>query len=65
MYQLFKTFVTKFQEKAGKPSQTDPIKSKISCKIFRGKRDSTKRRHQRHHERQPAEQPFPIQMVTA
>ena len=29
-----------------------------------GKKDSTKRRHQRHHKRQPGEQLFPTQVVT-
>ena len=47
-----------------KTSETDSIKSQISSKTSRGKKDSTKRRHQRHHKRQPGEQLFPIQVVT-
>ena len=38
------------EEEAGKPSKTDSIKSQISSKTSRGKKDSTKRRHQRHHQ---------------
>ena len=45
-------------------SETDSIKSEISSKTPRVKKDSTKRRHQRHHKRQPGEQQFPIQVVT-
>ena len=45
-----------FQEKEGKPSETDSIKFKISSKTPRGKKDSTKRHHHRHHKRQPGEQ---------
>ena len=30
----------------------------------RGKKDSINRRHHRHHQRQPGEQIFPIQVVT-
>ena len=47
-----------------KPSETDSTKSHISSKISRGIKDSTKRRHQRHHQQQPGEQLFPIQVVT-
>ena len=39
-----------------KHSETDSIKFKISSKTSRGKRDSTKRHHHRHHKRQPGEQ---------
>ena len=35
------------QEYVGKPSETDSIKSKISSKTSRGKKDSTKRHHHR------------------
>ena len=49
----------------GKPSETDSIKFKISSKTPRGKNDSTKRHHQRHHKRQPGEQQFLIQVVTS
>ena len=45
-------------------SETDSIKSQISSKTSHGKKDSTKRRHQRHHHRQPGKQLFPIQVVT-
>ena len=31
---------------------------------FHGEKDSIKRRHPRHHQRQPVEQLFPIQVVT-
>ena len=47
-----------------KTPETDPIKFKISSKTPRGKKDSTKRHHHRHHMRQPGEQKFPIQVVT-
>ena len=47
-----------------KPSETDSIKSQISPQTSRGKKDSTKRRHQRHHQRQTGKQLFPIQVVT-
>ena len=46
------------------PSETDSIKFQISSKTSSGKKDSTKRRHQRHHQRQPGEQLFPIQVAT-
>ena len=46
----------KSQEEEGKPSETDSIKFKISSKTPRGKKDSTKRHHHRHHKRQPCEQ---------
>ena len=36
------------KEKVGKPSETDSIKSKITSKTSRGKKDSTKRHHHRH-----------------
>ena len=48
-----------------KPSDTDSIKSNISSKTSRGKKDSTKRHHHRHHQRQPGEQHFPIELVRA
>ena len=44
------------QKYVGKPSETDSIKSQISPKTPRQKKDSTKRHHQR--------QQFPIQVVT-
>ena len=44
--------------------RTDSIKFKISPKTPRGKKDSTKRHHDRHHKRQPGEQQFPKQVVT-
>ena len=49
----------------GKPSETGSIKSQITSKTSRGEKNSTKRRHQRHHQRQPVEQLFPIQVVTS
>ena len=49
---------------SGKAGETDSIKFKISSKTSRGKRDSTKRHYQRHHQQQPGEQQFPIQVVT-
>ena len=49
----------------GKPSETDPIKFKISSKTSRGKKDSTKRHHQRYHKRQPGEQQFPTRWSPA
>ena len=52
------------KEQEGKPTETDSIRFKISPKTPRGKKDSTKRHHHRHHKRQPAEQQFPIQVVT-
>ena len=51
-------------EYVGKPSENDSVKSQISSKTSRGRKDSTKRRHQRHHQRQPGKQLFPIQVVT-
>ena len=50
-------------ERVGKPSETDSVKSQVSSETSRGKKDSTKRRHQRHHQRLPGEQQFPIQVV--
>ena len=47
-----------------KSSETDSIKSQISSKTSRGKTDSTKIRHERHHPRQPGEQLLPIQVAT-
>ena len=47
-----------------KPSETDLIKSKIPSKTSRGKKDSTKRQHDKHQQRQPDEQQFPTQVVT-
>ena len=41
------------QKYVGKPSETDSVKSQISSKASLGKTDSTKRHHQRHHQRQP------------
>ena len=38
------------------------IKSQISPKSSRGKKGSTKRRHQRHHQRQPDENFFPYRV---
>ena len=55
-------YFTKVDKK--NPSETDSIKSQISSKTSSGKIDSTKRRHQRHHQRQPGEQLFPIQVAT-
>ena len=55
---------TFLEEKEGKPSENDSIKSQISSKTSRGEKDSTKKRHQRHHKRQPGEQLSPIQVVT-
>ena len=48
-----------------KAPEIDPIKSKISFKTSRGKKESTNRHHHRHHQRQPGEQHFPIQVVTS
>ena len=45
-------------------NKTDSIKFKISSKTSRGKKDSTKRHHHRHHKRQPGEQQFPKRVVT-
>ena len=43
---------------------TDSIKSQFSSKTSRGKRDiQADRHHQRHQQRQPSEQQFPIQVV--
>ena len=53
----------RIEDEVGQPSETDLIKSQISAKTSRGKKDSTKRRHQRHHQRQPDEQLFSIQVV--
>ena len=76
-YRLFRKFITfirlrkKFISKyvwirvGRKPSETDSVEFKISSKTPRGKKDSTKRHHHRHHKRQPGEQQFPIQVVTA
>ena len=50
---------------ARKPSDTNPIKSNISSKTTRGKKNCTKRHHHRHHQRQPGEQHFPIELVRA
>ena len=52
------------EEYVGNPSETDSVKLQISSKTSRGKKDSTKRYHHRHHQRQPGEQSFPIQVVT-
>ena len=52
------------EESVGKPTETDSIKSKTSSKTLRGKKDSTKRHHHKHHQRQPGEQQFPVQVVT-
>ena len=43
---------------------TDSIKSQISSKTVRGKKNIRKRRYQRHHQRQPGEQLILIQVVT-
>ena len=48
------------QELVGRPSENDSIKSQISSKTSRGKKDSTTRCHQRHHQQQPNEHVFPI-----
>ena len=53
----------KVKSRKENPSETDSIKFKISAKIPRGKKYSTKRHHHRHHKRQPGEQQFPIQVV--
>ena len=42
------------------PQKLTKIKSQISPKTSRGKKDSTKGRHQRHHQRRSGEQLFPI-----
>ena len=52
------------KEWVGKPSETDSIMLKISSKTSRGKKDSTKGQHQRHHQQQPGEQQFSTQVVT-
>ena len=44
--------------------RSDKKALRSSSKTSRGKKDSTKIRHQRHHQRQPGEQLFPIQVVT-
>ena len=46
------------------PLETDSVKSQISSRTSGGKKDITKRRHQRHHMRQLGEKLFPIQVVT-
>ena len=58
---VFNDLVQKWE---GKSSETDSIKFKISSKTPRGKKDSTKIHHHRHHKRQPGEQQFPIKVVT-
>ena len=40
------------------------VKSRISSKTSRGKKDSTKRHQHRHDQRQLGEQQFPTQVVT-
>ena len=40
---------------------SERVGSKI---LYRGKKDSTKRHHQRHYQRQPSKPPFSIQVVT-
>ena len=50
------------QELVGRPSENDSIKSQISSKTSRGKKDSTTKCHQRHHQQQPNEHVFPIQV---
>ena len=57
-------FIMILLEWVGNPSETDSVSSQISPRTYRGKKDSTKRRHQRHHQRQPCEQLFPVQVVT-
>ena len=61
---LWDTFTFTFFFKVGKPSETDSIKSQISSKTSRGKRNSIKRHHRSHHQRQQGEQLFPIHVVT-
>ena len=53
-----------YKSRKENPQKLDSVKSQISSKTSRGKKDSTKRRHQRHHKRQPGEQLFPIQVGT-
>ena len=48
---------------AGKSSETGSIKSQISFKTSRGKKGQDRKRTQRLQQRQPGEQPFPIQVV--
>ena len=52
------------KEYVGKHSEADSIMSQISSKTSRGEKDSTKRRHQIHHQQLQGEQLFPIQVVT-
>ena len=47
------------QEQEGKPSETDSIKSKISPKTPRGKKDGAKRHHHRHHNDSQVNSNFP------
>ena len=46
-----------------KALKTNSIASQISSKTSSWKKDSTKRRHQRHRQRQPGDQLFPIQVA--
>ena len=52
------------EERVGRKTLRNWLKFKISSKTPRGKKDSTKSHHHRHHKRQPGEQQFPIQVVT-
>ena len=46
LYISYSCLAVKMQEKVGRPSETDSIKSQISSKTSRGKKGSIKRRHQ-------------------
>ena len=50
--------------RVGRKTLRNLLKSQISSKTSRAKKDSTERRHQRHHKRPPGEQLFTIQVVT-
>ena len=47
-----------------KPPKLTQLSPRSYPRHLVGKKDSTKRRHQRHHKREPGEQLFPIQVVT-
>ena len=46
------------------PQKLTQLSPRSHARHLVGKKDSTNRRHQRHHQRQPGEQPFPIQVAT-
>ena len=58
---IIEVFFNHLKKWVGKFSETDSYKSQISSKTSRGKMDSTKGHHQRHHRRQPGEQQLKIQ----